>query len=104
MQRRCAESRWSPSTCMSTATAGPLTSRRPLQHVGAFPPCSIMMVHGLADRSVPIEGHRAIFDALAPFYLDHPQDCVFLTHSGGHGIRPSVHRLGWEWLLERLEG
>lgn len=76
----------------------------PLQHVEAFPPCSIMMIHGLSDRSVPIDRHRALLDALAPFYLDHPQDCVLLTHPGGHGIRPSLHRLGWEWLLERLGG
>jgi len=74
----------------------------PLHHPEMFPPCAVMMIHGVADESVPIGGHRALFDALVPYYLDRPQDCVFLAHPGRHGIRPGLHRLGWTWLLEHL--
>lgn len=74
----------------------------PLRHVESFPPRSLMMIHGTADRSVPIEGNRALFDALVPFNLDRSQDCVFMTHPGGHGIRRPLHELAWNWLLEHV--
>jgi fermentation-respiration switch protein FrsA (DUF1100 family) len=74
----------------------------PLFHLDAFALRPIMMIHGARDPLVPIEGHRALYDALVPYYRNQPQDCLFLTHAGGHETPPTIEDLGWEWLISSL--
>jgi dipeptidyl aminopeptidase/acylaminoacyl peptidase len=74
----------------------------PLHSPDRFPPCAVMLVHGLADESVPYHSGYTFWQALAPYYTDRPQDCVFLSHPGRHGIRDDVRRTTWLWLLERI--
>lgn len=99
-----ARSGMSPSEISAAleTSAERLAAIDPLQHLDAFPPCALMIVHGTADRTVPLETHRSLFDALLPYYADRPEDCLFLIHPGGHGIRPDIHRVGLSWLIERL--
>jgi hypothetical protein len=75
---------------------------QPLGKTVGFARCSVLMIHGAADQLVPLEHHRALFDTLAPFYIDRPQDCLFLAHAGKHGIRPPIEQIGWTWLIDQL--
>lgn len=74
----------------------------PLHAPERFPPCSLQMVHGVFDESVPYVAGHALWVALAPYYADRPQDCVFLSDAGRHGVRPIVRHVAWTWLLERV--
>jgi predicted esterase len=81
-----------------------LVALQPLGKSDAFASCSIFMVHGAHDQLVPLEHQRALFDALIPYYIDRPQDCIFLAHAGKHGIRRPIEEIGWTWLLDQLKG
>jgi fermentation-respiration switch protein FrsA (DUF1100 family) len=74
----------------------------PLYRTEQIAPRPIMMVHGVADEAVPIEAHRKLHAALAPHYAAAPDDCLFLTHAGGHRAPAAVDDLAWEWLIGRL--
>jgi dienelactone hydrolase len=74
----------------------------PLLRVARFPPRSILMIHGACDPLVPIAGHRALYDALVPYYAERPEDCLFITHAGEHATPLSLERFGWDWLIGRL--
>ena len=74
----------------------------PLYRTEQIAPRPIMMVHGVIDEAVPIGAHRALYDALAPHYAAAPDDCVFLTHAGGHNAPAVVDDLAWEWLIRRV--
>jgi dipeptidyl aminopeptidase/acylaminoacyl peptidase len=74
----------------------------PLFHLDGFPPRPVMMIHGARDPLVPIEAHRALYDALVPRYRSRPQDCLFLTHAGGHETPQSIEELGWDWLIRQI--
>lgn len=74
----------------------------PIFHLDGFPPRPVMMIHGARDPLVPIEAHRALYDALVPRYRKRPQDLLFLTHAGGHETPQSVEDLGWDWLIRQL--
>ena len=58
---------------------------------------------GAADEIVPIETHRAVYDALLPHYQDHPEDLLFITHAGGHSEPEPVAGLGWDWLTAQVD-
>ncbi|GAC1642251.1 MAG: hypothetical protein NVS4B2_31850 [Chloroflexota bacterium] len=74
----------------------------PLLHVAQFPPRPVLMIHGARDSWVPIDGHRALFDALVPHYSERPEDCLFITHAGDHATPLSLERFGWDWLIGQL--
>jgi dienelactone hydrolase len=74
----------------------------PLRNVANVARCSLMMIHGQHDQSVPLDRHRVLFEAVSPYFIDHPDDCLFLTHPGKHGIRPEVEQVGWTWLINQL--
>jgi fermentation-respiration switch protein FrsA (DUF1100 family) len=74
----------------------------PLGRIENVAPRPLMMVHGTADTSVPLDAHRSLYDALAPSHARADGDLVFVTHSGGH-VRPhAVDRLAWDWLIRTL--
>ncbi|MFL6017435.1 MAG: alpha/beta hydrolase family protein [Gaiellaceae bacterium] len=74
----------------------------PLSRAEEIAPRPIMMVHGLFDEAVPIEADRGLYAALATHYASSPDDCLFLTHAGGHNAPAAVDDLAWEWLIRRL--
>ena len=74
----------------------------PLFHPDRFPPRPIMMIHGARDPLVPIAGQRALYDRLLPYYRDEPQNCLFLTHAGGHETPWPIEEMGWNWLLQQI--
>ena len=74
----------------------------PLYRTEQIAPRPIMMVHGASDEAVPIDAHRELHAALAPHYAAAPEDCLFLTHAGGHNAPAAVDDLAWEWLIRRL--
>jgi dipeptidyl aminopeptidase/acylaminoacyl peptidase len=74
----------------------------PLHHVDAFPPCPIMMIHGLHDVAAPYSSHFALYEALLPHYSGQPGDCLFVTHANGHWTPEGVKELGFGWLLPNL--
>jgi dienelactone hydrolase len=82
--------------------SGRLRRLDPLHNLDRIPPCALMLVHGLADESVPYQSGYTVWQALAPSYADRPQDCVFLSHPGRHGIRDDIRRIAWFWLLDRI--
>jgi fermentation-respiration switch protein FrsA (DUF1100 family) len=76
----------------------------PLPHASRFPPRPILMIHGARDPLVPIAGHRALYDALVPYYSERPEDCLFITHAGEHATPRPLEVFGWEWLVGQLLG
>ena len=84
------------------STAARLAALDPIRNAPAFKQCALMMIHGVHDQSVPLDSHRILHDALAPYFIDHPEDLLFLTHAGKHGIRRPIEEMGWTWLIERL--
>jgi fermentation-respiration switch protein FrsA (DUF1100 family) len=74
----------------------------PILHVERFPPKPVLFIHGLYDDAVPIAGHRRLYEALAPYYRERPEDCLFLTHAGQHPTPLSLETLGWTWLVDRI--
>lgn len=74
----------------------------PLFHPDRFPPRPIMMIHGARDPLVPIAGQRALYDRLLPYYRDEPQNCLFLTHAGGHETPWPIEEMGWDWLMRQI--
>lgn len=76
----------------------------PLNHVARFPPRPVLQVHGELDPVSPIAGDRALYHALVPHYQDQPQRCLFLLHAGGHETPSALEVLGWNWLLDQVEG
>jgi predicted esterase len=79
-----------------------LVDLQPLGKATAFAGSAVFMVHGAHDHSIPLEHHRALFDALTPYFMDRPHACMFLAHAGKHGIRRSIEEMGWSWLLEQV--
>lgn len=79
----------------------------PLQHLEGFPPRPLMLIHGAQDPLVPPAGQQALFDALLPHYQDHPEDCLFVLHAGGHKTPRAIDDMGWMWLagqVSRMSG
>lgn len=74
----------------------------PLHHVDSFPPCPIMMVHGLHDVLAPFSAHFALYEALLPHYRSQAGDCLFVAHADGHWSPQSVKRLAFSWLRDQL--
>jgi dienelactone hydrolase len=74
----------------------------PLHHVDVFPPCAIMMIHGLHDVLAPFSAHFALYQALLPHYRSRAGDCLFLAHADGHWPPESVKQQGLAWLVDRL--
>lgn len=74
----------------------------PLHHVDSFPPCAIMMIHGLHDVLAPFSAHFALYEALLPHYRSTPGDCLFVAHADGHWTPEAVKHLGFSWLVQRL--
>lgn len=59
------------------------------------------MVHGLHDTQADFAAQFALYQALIPYYQDHPGDCLFLAHAGGHA--PSeVEESGLSWLVRQV--
>lgn len=74
----------------------------PLHHVDSFPPCAIMMIHGLHDVIAPFSAHFALYQALLPYYRSRSGDCLFVAHADGHWPAETVKRVAFSWLAERL--
>lgn len=74
----------------------------PMRNVPRFAHLPLFMIHGQHDQSLPLDSHRRLFEAVAPYHIDHPEDCLFLTHAGTHGIRPALEEMGWSWLIDRV--
>ncbi|HEX6508946.1 MAG TPA: prolyl oligopeptidase family serine peptidase [Chloroflexota bacterium] len=74
----------------------------PILHPERFAPKPVLLMHGLYDDTVPIAGHRQLYEALAPYYRERPGDCLFLTHAGQHPTPMSLEAFGWTWLVEKI--
>ncbi len=79
-----------------------LVRANPLYHVDRFAPKPIMMVHGLHDTQADFAAQFALYQALIPYYQDHPGDCLFLAHADGHAPPPYIEEFALSWLVRQV--
>jgi len=79
-----------------------LVRTNPLYHADRFAPKPIMMVHGLHDVQADFAAQFALYQALIPYYQDHPDNCLFLAHAGGHAPPSDTEEFALSWLVRQL--
>lgn len=74
----------------------------PINHLNAFFPRRLMLMHGEHDEIVPYAGQWNLYRALSPHYVTAPDHLAFVTHPGGHATPLPLMEMGWRWLIAAL--
>jgi dienelactone hydrolase len=69
----------------------------PFNHLNAFCPAAIMLIHGRNDMTAPFAGVQSFYDALRPLYAASPERLKLVVVDGDHDLYPTwmEDALGW---------
>jgi hypothetical protein len=85
------------------AIADLVRSESPLGQADRFWPRPLLMLHGTADTTVPIQGHRNLLAAVRPRYAPDPARLDFVEYPGvGHEWLPDMAERAVAWMTRYL--
>ncbi|MDD2422502.1 MAG: alpha/beta fold hydrolase [Heliobacteriaceae bacterium] len=80
-----------------------VTPENPIDLAGRFTGKPLLFWHGEEDTMVPIDGVKALYAKLQPFYRDHPENLQLVTVPGlGHYVTNNAIQRTAAWLLQHL--
>jgi len=75
-----------------------------LEHLSAFYPTPLLLLHGVADESVPVATSRRLYAALQPYYAARPDLLRFIEFADagpiGHDFTVEMETVILDWLDE----
>ena len=75
----------------------------PLNRVERFFPKALLMLNGVQDDVVLIDGPRQLYEKLQPLYQRQPKRLSFITYEGvGHEFTEEMHREAVDWFKRFL--
>lgn len=78
-------------------------AQSPLTHADRFWPRPLLLLHGEADLTVPVEGARRLHAALAPRYAANPERLSFIEYPGvGHEFPLDMATRAVAWMQRFL--